>query len=287
MRFAVSTARAEIASATLAQRVGKKLYPFTAMAKTMAVEKSAPQSSDLACDFPAIDLPPEREFEAIHRFYRLLEPDIVAAIQRGDRREARRLINHVLVHIYSLEDEPSDFLKGLLLEFVVVLSRRAIQSGAHETKLMGFGFQCLQQLASIHEDEGLSAWLRETMEFLFDVFPRTVQSKECVERAMRHIRTHLSEELDRETVATAAGVSPGHLSELLKTSTGRSFQTLLRDLRVQQACVMLSQGDRSLSDIAAACGFYDQSHFTKVFRECRGLTPRQYRCSAENSHAHP
>lgn len=258
-----------------------------ATTKIMVVDRTTTQASELPCDFPPIDLPPKREFEAIHRFYRLLEPDIVAAIQKGDRREARRLINHVLVHIYSLEDEPSEFLKGLLLEFVVVLSRRAIQAGAEETKLLGFGFNGLQRLAAIHDDETLAAWLRQTMEFLFDIFPRTVQNREVVERAMRFIRDHLSEELARETVAAAAGVSPGHLSELLKASTGRSFQILLRDLRIQHACVLLSQGDPPLAEVAAACGFYDQSHFTKVFRECRGLTPRQYRCSAENSNSHP
>ncbi len=43
--------------------------------------------------------------------YLLQEPALLAAIRRGDRGEARRIINHVLVHIYSSGEERSDLLK--------------------------------------------------------------------------------------------------------------------------------------------------------------------------------
>ena len=66
----------------------------------------------------------------------------------------------------------------------------------------------------------------------------------------------------------------------MKERTGRSFVDLLRDLRVEKACQLLAQTGDTLSDIALACGFCDQSYFTRVFRDARGMTPRQYRASA-------
>ena len=50
-------------------------------------------------------------------------------------------------------------------------------------------------------------------------------------------------------------------------------------LRVQEAQRLLSTTQLSLGSIAAATGFYDQSHFTKRFRKVTGLTPLQYRRS--------
>ena len=44
------------------------------------------------------------------------EPALLASLHRGDRREATRIINLVLVHIYSAGHERSEMLKILLLE---------------------------------------------------------------------------------------------------------------------------------------------------------------------------
>ena len=52
-------------------------------------------------DFPAIPLLEHRPYDRIRELYLYLEPALMAAIRRGDHGEARRLINQVLVHIYS------------------------------------------------------------------------------------------------------------------------------------------------------------------------------------------
>jgi AraC-like DNA-binding protein len=39
----------------------------------------------------------------------------------------------------------------------------------------------------------------------------------------------------------------------------------------------LLDGNVPLSEVALACGFYDQSHFTRSFKGCTGVTPGQYR----------
>ena len=82
-------------------------------------------------DFPAVQLLDHRPYDRIREFYLYQETNLIAAMRRGDRGEAMRIINHVLVHIYSAGEERSDLLKGLLLELVVMISRAAIEAGAH------------------------------------------------------------------------------------------------------------------------------------------------------------
>lgn len=228
-------------------------------------------------DFPAIQFQPENAFTAIHRFYLLLEPDLVAAIQRGETSEARRLINHVLVHIYSLGEAGSDFLRFLLLEFVVILTRRAIELGGDSQAILSFGFSAVRQLGQATDEEELAAWLRNTLDGLIAAFPRFPTLPPTVERTLEYLRRHLSSPLRRHEVAKACGVSDSHLNTLCKQSLGRSFRELLRQLRVERAAELLADPRLELADIAAACGFCDQSHLSRIFRQVRGLTPRQFR----------
>lgn len=230
-------------------------------------------------DFPAIHVDAESPFDTIREFYLYEEPALLGAIRLGDRGEARRIINHILVHIYSAGQERSDLLKGLLLELVVMISRVAVEEGASQAEVLGMRFDHLVKLSEIDDDEALAAWLRDTMEHLFDSIEQSQEStlSSAVAAAIDCIQNHLHEDLSREDVAKRVGVSPGHLSQLLKERTGRSFVEWLRESRVREACRLLADTDCSLAEIAMACGFCDQSYFTNVFRQARGTTPKQYR----------
>lgn len=228
-------------------------------------------------DFPAISYSNGSAFASIHQFYLLLEPDLIASIQREDIEEARRLINHVLVHIYSLGEGGSDFLKFLLLEFVVILSRRAIEAGADSRAVLDTGFLAATELTSAQDDEDLARWLRKTLDALISIFPKQISLPPVVERALKYMRERCDEPIRREVVARACGVSDSHLNELFKQSMGRPFREILRRIRVEKAAEMLSNQQADLADVAAACGFCDQSHLTRVFREVRGITPKDFR----------
>jgi AraC-like DNA-binding protein len=233
-------------------------------------------------DFPAIPLLEHRPYDRIRELYVLQEPMLLAAIRRGDRGEARRIINHVLVHIYSAGEERSDLLKGLLLELVVMISRAAVEAGAVQSEVLGLNFRFLTELAEIEDDEDLAAWLRKTLEHLITAIERQEDFTPplLVGRALDFMRENLHREISRDETARHAGISPGHFSRLLKERTGRSFTELLRQCRVDLACELLRSSTRSLADVADTCGFCDQSYFTHVFQDVKGMTPKQFRDQA-------
>lgn len=203
----------------------------------------------------------------------------MSAIRVGDRREAVRLINGLLVRIYSAGEEGGDLLKGLLLELVVMMSRAAVEGGAVQSEMLGMGFSHLVELAGIDDDEQMAGWLRGAIERIFAAMEgqRREAVPAVVTAVLGYLRANLEREVTREEVARQVGVSAGHLSQVLKDRTGRSFVELLRELRVQAACAMLEGGEEPLAAVAVACGFCDQSYLTHVFRDLRGMTPKQYR----------
>lgn len=220
-----------------------------------------------------------RPYDRVRELYLLQEPSLLAAIQRGDRGEARRIINHVLVHIYSVGEERNELLKGLLLELVVMISRAAMETGASQADVLGLNFRSLTELAAIDEDEELAAWLRGILEHVFSIVERRQEPVplKSISKALRYMRENVRGEISRDEVARYAGVSPSHFSRVLKERTGRSFTELLRECRISRACDMLGNENLSLAEIADDCGFCDQSYFTHVFREIKGMTPKQFR----------
>jgi transcriptional regulator of acetoin/glycerol metabolism/AraC-like DNA-binding protein len=101
--------------------------------------------------------------------------------------------------------------------------------------------------------------------------------------AMRRVRefveTNLSESIDLATLASIAGLSLYHFARAFKQSAGATPHQYLVERRVARAQEMLTRTSLSLSEIALATGFSDQSHFARHFRQTLGMTPAQFRWS--------
>lgn len=95
-----------------------------------------------------------------------------------------------------------------------------------------------------------------------------------------------AEELLRERYPTATsvgeiarevGVDPATLARAYRRRFGCTVGERIRGLRVEHAARELTGTTEPLSEIASRAGFYDQSHFTNVFRRTLGVTPAAYR----------
>lgn len=101
--------------------------------------------------------------------------------------------------------------------------------------------------------------------------------------AMRRVReyaeTHLGDSIDLATLAAVAGLSIHHSARAFKQYTGIAPHHYLIQKRVERARDLLTHTDLSLSEVAYAVGFSDQSHLARHFRQTLGITPGQLRRS--------
>jgi len=93
------------------------------------------------------------------------------------------------------------------------------------------------------------------------------------ERAMRYMeQRHGLVDLDR--VAFDAGLSPRQFRRRCLEATGVGPKTLCRILRFRWARETAGGGARpNWAELAAGCGFYDQAHLIREFRQFAGQTP--------------
>lgn len=91
------------------------------------------------------------------------------------------------------------------------------------------------------------------------------------------IRARYRERVTVAGLADEAGVHPATLSRAHRRWFGCTVGERVRRLRVEHAARDLVESSESLSEVALRAGFYDQSHFTNLFRRTVGLTPGAYR----------
>jgi len=98
------------------------------------------------------------------------------------------------------------------------------------------------------------------------------------------LKNGFQENLTIGEVAAQVSVNPAYLSRVFRHFHNQAISDYLHDLRVQFACQQLAD-----PAIATASGFADQSHFTRVFKQCTGMTPGAFRAltsSSKKTHDH-
>nr|WP_233343158.1 AraC family transcriptional regulator [Hyphomonas sp. Mor2] len=80
-----------------------------------------------------------------------------------------------------------------------------------------------------------------------------------------------------EDLAREAGLSASHFTRLFKSVIGDSPYQFLMRYRVERAAEMMMDPAKALIEIALACGFSDQPHLTRVFKQYYGQTPKAWR----------
>jgi AraC family transcriptional regulator len=157
--------------------------------------------------------------------------------------------------------EPGIFASGPVAAFGTRLRREA--AWRDDVSPLALEGLVLELLASVHRERTpagtrVPAWLRRTRERLESSFRRPPSIAQ---------------------LAAEAGVHPAHLTRSFRRHFLRSIGAFTREARVNRAKELLPK--LPLADVALACGFADQSHFTRTFRRLQGVTPAEFRKAAK------
>jgi AraC family transcriptional regulator len=98
-----------------------------------------------------------------------------------------------------------------------------------------------------------------------------------LKQALDYINDNLDRELRLADIALSLRMSPFYFARSFKQSMGIPPYQYLTQRRIDRAKLLLSNSSLSILEIVQSIGFRTQSHFTRVFREYTGTTPKQYR----------
>jgi transcriptional regulator GlxA family with amidase domain len=91
------------------------------------------------------------------------------------------------------------------------------------------------------------------------------------------IADNMHRTLNTQTLASLVRLSGSHFTRACKNTFGVTPHALLMRRRIERAQAMMVQTRETLSQIAYACGFADQAHLSRLFRQMTGATPTRWR----------
>lgn len=101
------------------------------------------------------------------------------------------------------------------------------------------------------------------------------QKKEAVENVKNFIDKNYKKNFTLDALTKITHLSPYYLIRIFTKEMGMPPHIYQQQVRIKAAKEMLRKGN-DISGIAASLGFSDQSHFSDVFKELLGVTPKGY-----------
>lgn len=96
---------------------------------------------------------------------------------------------------------------------------------------------------------------------------------------LAYIEANLASKMDIDDLANVVALSRSHFSRAFKRSLGFSPMEYVVVRRVERAKAMISGTSEPLAEVALACGFADQPHLNRRFRDIVGISPGRWRRS--------
>lgn len=91
------------------------------------------------------------------------------------------------------------------------------------------------------------------------------------------IDRHRGEPLSLKDVASELGMTPGHLTTVVRRRTGRTVQDWIIERRMAEARNLLSETGLPVAEVARQVGMSDPGYFSRLFRRTHGASPREWR----------
>lgn len=105
----------------------------------------------------------------------------------------------------------------------------------------------------------------------------SASSKQIYNDIFDYINTHINENLKVSDISDAFGYNEKYLSHKFSEVTGMPLKQYLIKSKIDKANFMLSDTNKSISEIASELAFSDSHNFARCYKKATGLTPSEYR----------
>jgi len=158
-------------------------------------------------------------------------------------------------------------VSGETQQQIIGYMQRLLQAKASERLIL-----LLQILHTLSLSKELELIAANNMEH-----PPSDKEGERMNSVLHYMIDNFSRPISLETIAAKANLSPNAFCRFFKARTKKTFSQFLLEIRINQACKLLADTEKSIGNICFDCGFNNSSHFNRYFKQLKGITPLEYR----------
>ena len=91
-----------------------------------------------------------------------------------------------------------------------------------------------------------------------------------------YVLKHFKENINLSTVASLSNMTDAAFCRYFKSRTNKTFSDFVKEIRIGNACKMLQDENKSISQTCYESGYNTVSNFNNQFKSLKGISPKQY-----------
>ena len=195
-----------------------------------------------------------------------------------DQKGAMQFISSYLAKLLLISNWNLTKLRAHVRVLLAVITSQDVLDGMDWEAATRREWLCMNRIEKAADTETICS---EVAELVLQHFGRMdaadIGEQTISDRITEWLERNCHERATLQDASKAIGASVSSIAHQLPIETGKTFATHRREIRIALAKRLLATSTMNISSIADACGFADQSHFTKTFKSEITLTPGTFR----------
>jgi AraC-like DNA-binding protein len=227
---------------------------------------------------------------SIHHHERVWDTEqaLLAMVKDGNLnyRQALTASQSISSGVPVIGREPLRQSKTSITVFTSLVTRVAIAGGLPADEAYTLGDMYINTAETL-QDKGELDQLAVTM---YDDFIHRVHNHHSlpnvspkIQQCCDYIEMHFEEKISADTLAEATGYTKYYLSKRFKKETGLLINDYIRNVKIEQAKLLLEHSAMSMQEISDHLAFSSRNYFANVFHDATGMTPSEYRNSSKKA----
>jgi AraC-like DNA-binding protein len=214
-----------------------------------------------------------------------IENELMGYIEMGNLKGLYSFLKHPKrINSGILANDSLRHAKNLFICAITLVTRAAIRGGLSPQiafQLSDIYIQLAEQLKDIESINSLliQAMLEYTSRVASSSMP--VSNDGTLNKIIEYVRINTNKNITVSDIAKNFGFSRSYLSHKFKKAFGIELKAFIMQCKLEEAKFLLKYSNKSISEISSYLCFSNQSHFQRAFKKQYGITPYNYRRTAQ------
>lgn len=203
------------------------------------------------------------------------EQRLIDLIEKGDEDASLSLLEEIFSKYPKFYVTES--IRNRLVEIMVVAHRIAIETGIENDSYLEYS-SYINQILGCDSSEKFKNMCTGKISYIASKIRKVKKKKisSIVGKANQIIDECFNKELTLDDISKELCISPQYFSRLYKDEMGTNFIEHLTKKRIDNAKMLIDQGDYSIKEICYMSGYSDPNYFSRLFKKHEGISPSMY-----------
>jgi AraC-like DNA-binding protein len=109
-----------------------------------------------------------------------------------------------------------------------------------------------------------------------------LSDSKIINNVYRYVAENFQKKITFDNAASVANMQRSAFCRYFKRKTKKKFTQFVNEIRIMHSCKLLAETDKTVIEIAFACGYENTSYFNRQFRLYRNTSPKLFREQIRN-----